>query len=232
MADPDRCHRSRLYTPSMATRAQLSQERSRQRREELLAAAIELFAEGGARSVTHRAVAARAGLPPATTTYYFESIDDLIRDALASHVVSWTSGLDDLATSSAEVSATLELGAKYVASVFAQRSPEIGALELSVYLASCREPQLRALAAEAVRRLETIAAGMLERIGIAEPGDLPASIVALIVGTAVRRQSGVHDDEVEARLLAGASRALISAHLLGEDAVNRALGDLTQRDDG
>ena len=44
----------------MTSRAQLTQERSRQRRGELLAAAIELFAEGGARAITHRAVAARA----------------------------------------------------------------------------------------------------------------------------------------------------------------------------
>src|SRR5688572_23024346 len=51
---------------SMATRAQLAQGRSRQRREELLAAAIELFAEGGSRAATHRAVARPAGLPPAT----------------------------------------------------------------------------------------------------------------------------------------------------------------------
>ena len=58
----------------MATRAQLTQGRSRQRRDELLAATIELFAEGGSRAVTHRAVARRAGLPPATTTYYFSSM--------------------------------------------------------------------------------------------------------------------------------------------------------------
>ncbi|MFI5426371.1 TetR/AcrR family transcriptional regulator [Aeromicrobium sp. UC242_57] len=65
----------------MVERAQLSQERSRARREALLDAAIDLFAEGGSRAITHRAVAARAGLPSATTTYYFESIDELIRAA-------------------------------------------------------------------------------------------------------------------------------------------------------
>jgi len=39
------------------------QERSRQRREALLRATIELLGETGAKSVTHRAVAERAGLP-------------------------------------------------------------------------------------------------------------------------------------------------------------------------
>ena len=51
-------------------------------------ATIELFAEGGSRMVTHRAVARRAGLPPATTTYYFASIEDLLREALAAHIAA------------------------------------------------------------------------------------------------------------------------------------------------
>jgi len=46
----------------MTTRARLSQNRSRLRRERLLDSAIALFAEGGARGITHRGVASKAGL--------------------------------------------------------------------------------------------------------------------------------------------------------------------------
>src|SRR5882757_6896650 len=62
------------------------QHRSRARREALLRAAIELLGEGGARAVTHRAVAARAGVAAAATTYYFESIHQLMQEALLLHV--------------------------------------------------------------------------------------------------------------------------------------------------
>ncbi|MDF2823846.1 MAG: TetR family transcriptional regulator [Mycobacterium sp.] len=40
-------------------------------------AAAELLCEGGFEAVRHRAVASRAGLPLASTTYYFSSLDDL-----------------------------------------------------------------------------------------------------------------------------------------------------------
>lgn len=48
------------------------------RRYALVSAAAELLCEGGFEAVRHRAVAQRAGLPLASTTYYFASIDDLI----------------------------------------------------------------------------------------------------------------------------------------------------------
>ena len=45
------------------------------------AAAAELLAEGGFDAVRHRAVAERAGLPLASTTYYFGSLDELVTAA-------------------------------------------------------------------------------------------------------------------------------------------------------
>lgn len=47
-----------------------------------MSAAAELLAEGGFEAVGHRAVARRAGLPLASTTYYFSSLDDLIARAV------------------------------------------------------------------------------------------------------------------------------------------------------
>ena len=48
------------------------------RRYALVSAAADLLCEGGFDAVRHRAVARRAGLPLASTTYYFSSLDDLI----------------------------------------------------------------------------------------------------------------------------------------------------------
>lgn len=52
------------------------------RRAALLEAAIELIGLQGPRAVTHRSVAAAAGVPAATTGYYFASREQLVDEAL------------------------------------------------------------------------------------------------------------------------------------------------------
>jgi DNA-binding transcriptional regulator YbjK len=52
------------------------------RRHALVSAAADLLCEGGFDAVRHRAVARRAGLPLASTTYYFSSLDDLVVHAV------------------------------------------------------------------------------------------------------------------------------------------------------
>jgi len=55
------------------------------RRQALVEAAAELLVEGGFDAIRHRAVAERAGLPLASTTYYFESLDELVAAAVEHH---------------------------------------------------------------------------------------------------------------------------------------------------
>lgn len=214
----------------MATRAQLSQERSRLRRDELLTAAIDLFADGGARAITHRAVAARAGLPSATTTYYFESIDELIREALGAHVARWTQELDALAAIETGATVDLDDAAGFISLVFAQRGPEVAALELSIFLAAAREPRLRDVAAAALTSLEGLAGVLLARAGVVDGDEVVAAIVALIAGTALRRQSGLYSEQDEAEFLAAAIRSLVAAHAIGADGVAAALAALHEQD--
>jgi DNA-binding transcriptional regulator YbjK len=52
------------------------------RRQELVTAAAALLRSGGFDAVRHRAVAERAGLPLASTTYYFSSLEDLVTAAV------------------------------------------------------------------------------------------------------------------------------------------------------
>lgn len=210
----------------MVTRAQLSQERSRLRRERLLAAAISLFADGGARAITHRAVAARAGLPSATTTYYFESIDELIREALGAHVSRWSRDLDALAAVDMDATVSLDDAAGFIAAIFAERGPEVAALELSIFLAAAREPQLVDVAGAALRSLERLAVAVLAKVGVTGSDDVAAAVVALISGTALRRQSGVYSEDTEARFLVTAIRNVVAAHAIGPDGVDAALASL------
>jgi DNA-binding transcriptional regulator YbjK len=52
------------------------------RREALLDAVLRILEADGPSGVTHRAVAAEAGVPLAAATYYFASIDDLLVSAM------------------------------------------------------------------------------------------------------------------------------------------------------
>ena len=54
------------------------------RRRLLLDAVLRLLEREGPAAITHRAVAAEAGVPLAAATYYFASIDDLMMSALRS----------------------------------------------------------------------------------------------------------------------------------------------------
>jgi TetR/AcrR family transcriptional regulator, regulator of biofilm formation and stress response len=206
----------------MVTRAQLAQGRSRQRRDELLAAAIELFAEGGSRAVTHRAVARQAGLPSATTTYYFASIEDLLREALAAHMQQWMADLEGL-TRLDPGDLGLDDGTTVVSQVFGQRTPEVARLHLSIFLAATQDPALRDTATEALRSFEQLAVRVLSRLGVENPEPLASAVIAIVAGSALRRQSDQYSDHEEARLLTAAIRGLIAAHLMGDEKVAKAL---------
>jgi DNA-binding transcriptional regulator YbjK len=62
-----------------------STPKGERRRQALLEAAVALLVEGGFEAVRHRAVAERAGLPLASTTYYFDSLDDLVTATVEHH---------------------------------------------------------------------------------------------------------------------------------------------------
>lgn len=72
------------------------------RRERIARAAITVVAERGVEKVTHRAVAAAAGVPLGSTTYHFATLDDLLavalRQAADDNVVQlreWAESLDE-----------------------------------------------------------------------------------------------------------------------------------------
>ena len=65
----------------MTTRP-LSTKQRNPRRVRMVEAALRLIARGGVISVTHRAVAEEAGVPLASTTYYFDSKSELVEEAL------------------------------------------------------------------------------------------------------------------------------------------------------
>ncbi|MEZ5911365.1 MAG: TetR family transcriptional regulator [Paracoccaceae bacterium] len=67
-----------------------------QRREDLIAAALELMAEGGPAAATLRAVAARAGVTPGLIRHYFDGKEGLLAAAY-DHLMAGMSGPGALA---------------------------------------------------------------------------------------------------------------------------------------
>ncbi len=71
-------------------------QKSTERRETIIRAATELVPEVGSDNVTHRMVAERADVPLGSTTYYFDSIDDLVHEALHAIAESTRSDLEQM----------------------------------------------------------------------------------------------------------------------------------------
>lgn len=114
------------------------------RRATLAAAVVEVVAEVGIGRTTHRAVAARAGLPLGATTYYFPTLDDLVAaglahatEALRVELEAWSALLD----TAADPAATL---ADLVAAYLSDRRR--ARVEYELYVAAARDPALRPLA--------------------------------------------------------------------------------------
>ena len=83
-------------------RRKFRREGEERRREALIAAAIELFAEGGAAAATVRAIAERAGVTPGLIRHYFTTKEDLVRAAYASVMTRMTEESENAATPSGE----------------------------------------------------------------------------------------------------------------------------------
>ncbi len=58
-------------------------QKGERRREEIIRATLRVIGSGGTGAVTHRAVAEAADVPLAATTYYFDSKEQLLEEALA-----------------------------------------------------------------------------------------------------------------------------------------------------
>lgn len=191
------------------------QDRSRRRREALLRATIELIGETGVRSVTHRAVAERAGVPLASTTYYFRSVHELVEEALKLHVaerVAELEGMAALALGIGGASAT-DIAGRLAEVLVAAPTPILVA-QYQMYLEAGRNPALQPAVAEALSAFEGLAAGVLAALGARDPQTAAEAFVALLDGFALHRLARPRDPATEAAALFGAMRALFLEQIM------------------
>ncbi|MBF6449705.1 MULTISPECIES: TetR/AcrR family transcriptional regulator [Nocardia] len=161
------------------------------RRQALVAAAAELLLEGGFDAVRHRSVATRADLPLASTTYYFESLEDLIARAVE---FSGNAELESMRRRIGEVThrkrgaeATVDLIVDLMVGTdgpdeFA-RGRLIARYERSV--ASARHPELREVQLRLRAQLEDLLADVLRRSDRMVRTDQLRRLVAVVDGAVV-----------------------------------------------
>ncbi|WP_345475627.1 TetR/AcrR family transcriptional regulator [Actinoallomurus oryzae] len=114
------------------------------RRRAIIEAACALIPEVGVGGLTHRAVAARAGVPLGATTYYFTSLDDLSQAALAYAARSAAESLRAWRRSLRAGDDVADTMAALTEEYLADRGRALTETEL--YLAAVRRPELRPLA--------------------------------------------------------------------------------------
>ena len=166
----------------------------------LVEAAADLLLEGGLDAVRHRAVASRAELPLASTTYYFESLDDLVAAAVEA---CGNRELDMMRARVAEVSqrnrgveATVELLVDMLIGVFesadGRREQLVSRCER--FVAFARHPELRETQLRLRSQLEDLIVEVLRRSGRVIGPEGLRRLVCVVDGAAVGALSAADPD--------------------------------------
>jgi TetR/AcrR family transcriptional regulator, regulator of biofilm formation and stress response len=154
------------------------------RREVILDAALALIAERGTEQLTHRSVAEEAGVPLGSTTYYFASRDELVREAFRRYVVRV---LDLLGEMSREQRPRDAAGLVELLVEIARREVSGGLrwtviVEYELVLRAARDPELVADYHGYERALASGLAEVLETLGAPQPFDSARTLIALVRG--------------------------------------------------
>ena len=182
------------------------QARGERRRRAILQAALRVISDHGVDAVSHRTVAEEADVPLASTTYYFESLDELLEGALEMFVDEEAARLTTLA----ERLDGQDLPPLEVARLFrAELAHDVAQFEL--YVEAGRRPRLREAARRSIELYATVAATALRAAGADRPALDPRAFVALFDGYGLHRIAGCDDQGLEEALLAlwaAATRAI------------------------
>lgn len=183
------------------------------RRRAILNAAIDVIVEKGAAALTHRAVAARAGVSLGSTTKYFSSIEDLRESAMDALVREMDAGVDafesELEACDDVESYCIELACEYLQDVRQVRA------DVALLNAGARDDGLRKIA---LRNPDRLIAVLAPHFGAERAMALELCLEGALVHSALR--STPIDKEVIQRIFG----AIISAPWPGQEEARRAKG--------
>ncbi|AHI01929.1 TetR family transcriptional regulator [Kutzneria viridogrisea] len=175
-----------------------STPKGERRRQALVEAAAELLVEGGFEAVRHRAVAERAGLPLASTTYYFSSLDELVEAAMELH------SRTELAQGRARLAAAGEdlATAEFLLDMLLGSSTECDfdavLLRYERLVATGRRAYLRPLMRTTSAELRQLLKDVLAAGGVHADDERVDLVVAVVDGAVVNALIEVHPDPREA----------------------------------
>lgn len=154
----------------------------------IIEAAAELIVEDGVGGLTHRKIAARAGVPLGSTTHYFESLTDLRDAALEFLAAMMDSGLAELGRELAGDQSV----ARVLARVFHQylSDPVRVRADAAFYVVATQDPGLRPLATRWFDGLVDILSGITDQqtaVAVAVYGD-GAMLHAMLHDTALSEE--------------------------------------------
>ncbi len=178
-----------------------SGKRSSRRRAEIVEATLRVISRSGADAVTHRAVAADAGVSLASTTYYFDSKDALVQEALDLVIERSTTLLADHTAVDGPISHD-QLVERLVRLTEAQLedadAPLVAQYELMIEAG--RRPQLRPLAERWEAVYMQSLATLVEASGLPRPDEATRILVTLLEGSLLAQLSLPHADFIDADL--------------------------------
>ncbi|WP_121254545.1 TetR/AcrR family transcriptional regulator [Nocardioides ferulae] len=196
----------------MPARPQTHYARGQARRAKLVEAAIEVIAERGLEGVTHRSVAARAGVPLSTTSYFFGSLDELIGAAVTEIADRVRASVDAVVADAAGGALDRRELAERLVRLLAAASPQLVLVQFEAYLATSRRPDLRPAVRAIMLGFEEATAAALAAVGVADAPGAARQFVAVIDGFALHRIAWPRDDE-DADALASALTRLLESYL-------------------
>ncbi|CAN5581672.1 hypothetical protein BH10ACT1_BH10ACT1_28770 [soil metagenome] len=206
-----------MPAPSRAHRAS-----AQRRRSALLDAAAELAAEVGAGAVTHRAVAARAGVPLSTTSYFFSSIDELVTEALRRGAQTNISDFDDAERKWVlREDEPVDVAIAEVSDRILQNSPKSEGSQVEFYLAAGRQEELRTDVSQLIERFAARIDWQLSRRNAPQAAEAGWALQAFFDGAMLHRLAAVRTDQ-RARLANG-MRLLLASSMLTDDEVTALL---------
>jgi DNA-binding transcriptional regulator YbjK len=173
------------------------------RRNEILEAALRIVADGGPDAITFRRVADRAQVPLGSLTYYFDSREDLLREAFRlylSEAIAFISDVEDEKrprTSSGIIELVLEI----VRREFSD-NPTIVRVEYELILYAARDPALAREFNAYERWMEARLTAALEELGAARPVDAARTIIDVVRGFEIERltHTGAQLEDLKRRL--------------------------------
>ncbi|MBW2458975.1 MAG: TetR family transcriptional regulator [Deltaproteobacteria bacterium] len=171
------------------------------KRWQILDATLGVVGDGGVDAVRHRRVAAEAGLPLGSITYYFRSRDELIRAAFEHFLEQNTAFMNAL-------SADFEGGnaedvVQFIVEMVRQEfeHPARVRAEYELILYASRDEALAEAFGSWERDTTARVAEVLERLGAARPFSAARTLMELVRGFELVRLVRAHgEDELEGRL--------------------------------